>query len=73
MCKYLIKVCLLHNRIRDWCNPRQSPSPTGSAAGNPRDEKKHELFHILALLRNLFGGSYGFDVSSQSFGKVLGK
>lgn len=68
MCKNLIRVCLLHNRIRDWCNPPQPPSPTGPATGNHHDEKKHGLFHILALLRNLFGGSNGFHVSSKPFG-----
>ena len=50
-----------------------APSPTGSAAGNPHDEKKHGLFHILALLRNLFGCSYGFDVSFEPLREVLGK
>lgn len=67
MCKYLIKVCLLHNRIRDWCNPLQ-PLLRQGRQRETRMTRKHELISSFSLLGNLFGGSYGFYVSSKPFG-----
>lgn len=42
MCKYLIKVCLLHNRIRDWCNPPQ-PLPRQGRQRETRMTKKTRI------------------------------
>lgn len=67
MCKYYAKVCLLHNRIRDWCNLRQSPLRHGRQR-ETRMTRKHGLISSFSLLGNLFGGSNGFYVSSKPFG-----
>ena len=60
------------NKIRDWCNLRQSPLRQ-SRQRETRMTRKHRLIISFSLLGNLFDGSNGFYVSSKPLGWVLSK